>query len=111
MVDSGNSANGRWLVVILALAALAMQVQLWFADDGYRKTRDLRQAVAGQRQQNEELRARNAALEAEVGNLKRGLDAAEERARTDLGMVGPSETFYQVVPAREPVEADRADGA
>jgi len=97
-----ESANIRWLIVFLALAALAMQGQLWFADDGYRKTRDLRQAVAAQRRQNEELGTRNAALEAEVGNLKQGLDAAEERARTDLGMIGPSETFYQVVPPADP---------
>ncbi|MCH7855016.1 MAG: septum formation initiator family protein, partial [Proteobacteria bacterium] len=47
-------------------------------------------------------RARNAILDAEVMNLKHGRDAAEERARTDLGMIGPSETFYRVVPARDP---------
>ena len=93
------------------IAGLAMQVQLWFADDGYRKTRDLRQAVAGQRHQNEELKERNAALEAEVTNLKQGFEAAEERARTDLGMIGPSETFYQVVPATDRVEAGRREGA
>jgi cell division protein FtsB len=45
------------------------------------------------------LRARIAILDAEVLNLKNGRDAAEERARTDLGMIGASETFYQVVPA------------
>jgi cell division protein FtsB len=47
---------------------------------------------------NEQLRERNAALDAEVVNLKQGLAAAEERARTDLGLIGPRETFYQVVP-------------
>jgi cell division protein FtsB len=45
------------------------------------------------------LRDRNAALDAEVVNLKQGLEAAEERARTDLGLIGPGETFYQVVPS------------
>lgn len=88
----------RWIIVVLAVAALAMQGQLWFSEDGYRKTRDLRQAVAQQRMQNESLQSRNEALEAEVINLKQGRDAAEERARTDLGMIGKSETFYQVVP-------------
>lgn len=83
-----------------------MQGQLWFAEDGYRKTRDLRQAVAEQRRQNQELGDRNGALEAEVTNLKQGHDAAEERARTDLGMIGPSETFYQVVPAGETASPD-----
>lgn len=88
----------RWIIVVLALAVLAMQGQLWFSEDGYRKTRDLRQAVVEQHLQNDSLKARNDALEAEVVNLKQGRDAAEERARTDLGMIGGSETFYQVVP-------------
>jgi cell division protein FtsB len=76
-----------------------MQGQLWLSDSGMSKTRDLREAVQAQRAQNEELRGRNAALEAEVMNLKNGKAAAEERARTDLGMIGKAETFYQVVPA------------
>ena len=91
----------RWIIALLAIAALTMQVELWFADDGYRKTRDLRQAVAEQRGENEELRERNAALDAEVINLKDGLEAAEERARTDLGLIGETETFYQVVPSTD----------
>jgi cell division protein FtsB len=89
----------RWIIVVLAVAALAMQGQLWFSEDGYRKTHDLRQAVAEQRLQNDSLKARNDALEAEVVNLKQGREAAEERARTDLGMIGGTETFYQVVPS------------
>ena len=89
----------RWLLVVLGLVAILLQVELWLSDGGYRKTLKLRAAVAEQKQQNELLRARNAALDAEVVNLKQGLEAAEERARTDLGMVGPGETFYQVVPA------------
>ncbi|MBT8091732.1 MAG: septum formation initiator family protein [Gammaproteobacteria bacterium] len=89
----------RLLVVMLGVAGLGLQAQLWLADDGYRKTLKLRQAVAEQRVLNESLRSRNAALDAEVINLKKGNDAAEERARTDLGMIGRQETFYQVVPA------------
>jgi len=89
----------RWILIVLAMAGLAMQGQLWLTDDGFRKTRDLRLAVAGQREQNQVLKDRNTALEAEVINLKNGKEAAEERARTDLGMIGENETFYQVVPA------------
>ena len=80
------------------IAGLGLQAELWFSDDGYRKTLGLREAVAEQRELNEALRTRNAALDAEVINLKQGRDAAEERARTDLGMIGRQETFYQVVP-------------
>jgi len=90
--------NSRWLLVILGIVVLTLQGQLWFSSEGFSKTRKLRQAVAEQRQQNEELRARNHALDAEVVNLKQRLEAAEERTRTDLGMIGPDETFYQVVP-------------
>ncbi|HLT89800.1 MAG TPA: septum formation initiator family protein [Woeseiaceae bacterium] len=93
--------NLRWLVGLLALAAVLMQAELWFSDGGYRKTLALREAVATQRAENEQLRARNAALDAEVVNLKQGREAAEERARTDLGLIGEGETFYQVVPARD----------
>ncbi len=86
------------MLVILGMAALTLQSQLWFTTEGFSKTRDLRAAVAEQRSQNDQLRDRNQALDAEVVNLKQSSEAAEERARTDLGMIGPRETFYQVVP-------------
>lgn len=88
----------RWLLVVLGSVAVLLQAQLWLSDGGYRKTMKLREAVSDQRLMNQQLRDRNAALDAEVVNLKQGLEAAEERARTDLGMIGRQETFYQVVP-------------
>jgi len=91
-------SNLRWLMVVLGTVAVLLQAQLWLSDGGYRKTMKLRDAVAEQRDMNERLRERNAALDAEVVNLKQGLEAAEERARTDLGLIGRRETFYQVVP-------------
>ncbi len=91
----------RWQLVILGVVAVMLQAQLWFSDDGYGKTMNLRGAVAEQRMQNDTLRTRNSALDAEVVNLKQGLEAAEERARTDLGLIGRSETYYQVVSANE----------
>jgi len=94
-------SGSRWLLVLLGIAGLGLQADLWLSDDGYRKTIKLRAAVAEQRDLNESLRARNAALDAEVINLKQGRDAAEERARTDLGMIGKHETFYQVVPVAD----------
>jgi cell division protein FtsB len=88
----------RWTLYLLIIVALLLQGQLWLSDSGYRKTRNLRMAVSEQRAQNDALRTRNDALDAEVLNLKNGRAAAEERARTDLGMIGKRETFYQVVP-------------
>jgi cell division protein FtsB len=93
--------NSRWMLVILGITALTLQGQLWFSSEGFGKTRDLRAAVAEQRAQNEQLRSRNQALDAEVVNLKHSSEAAEERARTDLGMIGSEETFYQVVPVAD----------
>jgi len=89
------------MLVILGAAALTLQSQLWLSAEGFGKTRDLRAAVAEQRAQNDTLRNRNKALDAEVVNLKQSSEAAEERARTDLGLIGPQETFYQVVPVAD----------
>ena len=94
-------SNLRWLLVVLGTVAVLLQAQLWLSDGGYRKTMKLRTAVADQRAMNQELRDRNGSLDAEVVNLKQGLEAAEERARTDLGMIGRRETFFQVVPVHD----------
>ena len=88
----------RWLLIVLIMLSVALQGQLWLSDDGIRKTQDLQAAVQDQKAENNRLRLRNASLEAEVINLKQGRTAAEERARTDLGMIGRKETFFQVVP-------------
>ncbi len=93
--------TGRWLLVLLGFVALLMQCKLWLSDDGFAKTRKLRVAVTEQRAQNDSLMQRNQALDAEVVNLRYSFEAAEERARTDLGMIGIKETFYQVVPASD----------
>lgn len=87
----------RWLLIALGFFAVLLQAELWVSDSGFQKTRELREAVEHQRDLNEELRTRNAALDAEVVNLKQSFEAAEERARTDLGLIGAGETFYQVV--------------
>lgn len=93
----------RGFGVLLLLALLALQYRLWISNDGVREVRRLQAAVVAQERENVGLAARNAQLAAEVENLKKGLDAVEERARSDLGMVGANETFYQVVvPAPEP---------
>ena len=97
------------MLIVLAIAGFVVQGQVWLADDGFRKTRGLRAAVAEQRAQNQGLRDRNASLDAEVINLKQGRDAADERARTDLGMIGKTETFYQVIPAGDSGMVANAD--
>ena len=84
------------LVILVALLAL-LQVRLWVSDDGYRAAWRLAEQLDSQQQENELLRERNRALEAEVDDLKTGLDAVEEIARNELGMIRSDETLYQVV--------------
>jgi len=92
----------KWLAAALAVAILLLQYRIWLSEDGVRQVTRLHQAVAAQRAENEQLAERNRQLAAEVRDLKTGLDALEERARSDLGMIARNETFYQVVPAPPP---------
>ncbi len=85
------------LAALLAGLVLALQIPLWFGKGGWLKVRELDRQLAAQRATNDTLKARNDALDAEVRDLKQGLDAIEERARTELGMIRQDEVFYQVV--------------
>lgn len=87
----------RVAMASLAGLLLLLQYQLWLGHGGARDVWRLQQTVAAQRQQNELLHQRNDALEAEVTDLKSGLEAVEERARRELGMIRDGEVFYQIV--------------
>ncbi len=88
----------KWLAMGLALIIALLQYRVWFSEDGVRELDRLERAVAAQRAANDQLAERNRQLAAEVRDLKTGMDALEERARSDLGMIASHETFYQVVP-------------
>ncbi len=81
---------------------MLLQYRLWASEQGMREVSRLSAAIDAQAAANVEQRERNRQLVAEVNDLKGGLTALEERARTELGMVGSSETFYQVVTAAGP---------
>ena len=85
------------LIVFLLLLLVYLQYQLWMSDGGLLDVWELHTEVETLRRENAELQERNAALNAEVLDLKQGLDAIEEHAREDLGMVKEGEVFYQVV--------------
>ena len=87
---------GILLMLLLALLAW-LQYRLWFGNGGEREVADLQAQVQRQARDNTGLRERNAALAAEVQDLKSGEAAVEERARSELGMIKPGETFYRVV--------------
>lgn len=84
---------------LLALVAVLLQYHLWMSDQGRREVVRLRAALDAQSAANRDQRERNRQLAAEVDNLKVGFAAIEERARSELGMVSRSETFFQVVRA------------
>lgn len=84
-------------IAVLILMLVGLQWRLWVADGGVSHTHILKGQVDIQRAENERLKARNAALDAEVADLNSGTAAIEGRARTTLGMVRESETFYLIV--------------
>jgi cell division protein FtsB len=91
----------RVLLAILLLVLVALQLKMWFGEGGYRDVQRLAQRVEQQALENETLAQRNRELQAEVEDLRQGLEAIEERARSELGLIKENEEFYQVVPGRE----------
>lgn len=87
----------KWIATILLSLLLVLQYTLWFGNGGLLRVWQLNAMVEEQKLDNDKLTDRNRALEAEVIDLKQGLDAIEERARSDLGMIKKDETFFQVV--------------
>jgi cell division protein FtsB len=87
----------RLLIVSLLILLGLLQYKLWRVNDGVPAFWVMEQKLAQLEQEKERLNARNRALEAEVNNLKESMDAIEERARHDLGMIKKGETFFQVV--------------
>jgi len=85
------------ILAILFVLLVLLQIKLWSGDGGIVDTVQLQQAVDHQQQENNALTERNKALEAEVEDLKKGVDAIEERARSELGLIKPGETFFQTV--------------
>jgi len=96
----------RLLLLAFVLVLTLLQGKLWFSNDGFREVWRLDAQVFERSEENRTLAARNTALEAEVLNLKQGLAAAEERARTELGMIAGGETFYQITPYQLPAPDD-----
>lgn len=90
----------KWLWVLLIIFILGLQYRLWVGENSLAELWGVKLKMQEQAGVNDKLEARNDALKAEVADLKQGLDAIEERARSELGMIKENETFYQlVVPA------------
>jgi cell division protein FtsB len=87
----------RGLFILLTFLLLLLQYPLWFSDNSVPDAWKLRAEIEALSSENLRLAERNRLLDAEVLNLKKGLDVVEEKARYELGMIKKGETFYQVI--------------
>nr|WP_281419257.1 cell division protein FtsB [Marinobacterium ramblicola] len=85
------------MLLILLLMIFGLQYRLWFGEANLRQVWGLKEQIKQQQLENESLTERNQRLEAEVRDLKQGMAALEERARSDMGMVQEGETFFQLI--------------
>ena len=91
----------RLLTAALAALLVLVHVELWFGKSGVPRTMELSGKLREQLAANDAARARNEQLQAEVRDLKEGLEMVEEKARSELGMLKPDEILVQVgVPRR-----------
>jgi len=98
----------RLFAVFLVALLVALQWPLWFGKGGWLRVSELDRLLATQREANQKQESHNALLAAEVRSLREGREAVEERARQQLNMIRPDETFFQFVPpetARKSAEA------
>lgn len=116
---SANAASTGWrrlgarlrtqgLAWALGAAIVLLQYPLWLGEGGWLKVREGAQKIASQQTLNRRLQARNDGLIAELGDLKQGRDAIEERARNELGMIAPDEWFVRVVTSH-PIQTGKAN--
>ena len=86
----------NWPTLVLLLIIALLQYPLWLGKGGWIRVWEYERQVQAQREVNQKLEQRNAALDAEVRDLKSGYEAIEERARYELGLTKPGEVFVQV---------------
>jgi len=85
------------IAFVLLSLLLWLQYKIWLQDGGVPEVIQLQQEVAAVKSEVQELQDRNLFLDAEVKDLKKGLDAIEERARSEMGMIKEGEVYYQVI--------------
>ncbi len=90
-------AKMKWISAILLILLLVLQYKLWVGQGSLAEVARLKQAIEQQTANNAEQRERNDALDAEVQDLKKGVEAIEERARSELGMIKKDEIFFQII--------------
>ena len=86
---------------ILLIIVTLLQYRLWFGKYSVAEYRQVNQQVESQRQQNAKLVQRNQLIRADIEDLSAGLEAVEERARNELGLIRDGETFYRILPSEQ----------
>jgi len=90
----------KLLALALAMMIALIQYPLWLGKGSWLRVWEVERQIRTQRETNQKMQVRNAVLDAEVGNLKQGFDAIEERARSELGMIKQDEVFFQLLDAQ-----------
>ncbi|CAG0998325.1 Cell division protein FtsB [Methylophilaceae bacterium] len=91
----------RLLTLIFVLFIALLQYPLWLGKGSWLRVWELNRQISQQKELNQELKARNETVDAEVRDLKQGFAAIEERARSELGMIKQDEVFYQVMEEKQ----------
>ena len=81
---------------MLIIIFILLQMDIWFKEDGKKRTEELNQMIDTQQQENKEMMIRNSELEQEIKDLKDGTEALEEKARTEMGMIKEGEELYLI---------------
>lgn len=106
-----STLSGR-IIFLIAIGLIALlQYKLWWGESGYTDRQALKQRIEEQHVENLQLTERNRILSAEVFDLKSGIEAVEEHARLDLGLIKPHETFVQLSTVKPDELARQAENA
>lgn len=87
----------RFITLCILSLLIALQFRLWSGDNGVSELRSLQQDIERQQATNKQLTQRNQLLQADITDLRNAQEAVEERARNELGLVKPNETFFRLV--------------
>ncbi|SCC95412.1 Cell division protein FtsB (modular protein) [Thiomonas sp. X19] len=101
----------RWVTMLLLGVLLLLQWPLWFGERSWPQVRQLRVDLEAQHQANDQARQQNQRLENEAHDLRHGMQAVQDRARREMGMVKPDEIFVQVLPASSPLPPTSPTGS
>jgi len=88
----------KLFTVILLIFLGLLQYRLWFGKNSVPDYLSLKEDLARQEEANSKLKQRNKLLYADTDDLKLGVEAIEERARNELGMIKEGETFFRLIP-------------